>query len=102
MLSGRSLLTSGLPGRRLLEVHHRRERLVVNDHKLRSVVCKVAILGNDHGHRLAGVSRLGRRNRELLGNLLLVGDKGVRDRKRSADHRLEVGGDEHRNHALGR
>ena len=73
MLSGRSLFTSGLPGcHRLLEVHHRGERLVVDNDQLRGIVGQVPIIGDHHRDRLPGIGGLLGCDRELLGHLLLV------------------------------
>ncbi len=87
---------------RLLEVHHRGKRLIVDNHKLRSVVGEVSIIGDDHGHRLARVCDFVGCDRELVRHLLLVGDKRVGDWEWRVDDGLEVRGGEHRDNALRR
>ena len=81
---------------RLLHVHDGWERLVVDYDQLGCIVCEVSILSDHHRDRLAGVGDLVCRDGELLGHLLLVGDKGVADRQRPEDDAFEVGGGEHR------
>ena len=77
---------------RLLHVHDGWERLVVDYDQLGCIVCEVSILSDHHRDRLAGVGDLVCRDGELLGHLLLVGDKGVADRQRPEDDAFEVGG----------
>ena len=86
----------------LFDVHHRGKRLVVDNNQLGGIVGQVPIIGDHHRDRLPGIRGLLGCDRELLGHLLLVGDKRVGDRKRPEDDALEVGGGEDRDHPLRR
>ena len=79
---------------RLLEIHHSGERLVVHDNELGRIIGKVSIFRDHHRHRLACIDDLVLGDRELVGHLLLIGDKGIGDREGGVDVGLEVGGGE--------
>ena len=95
-VAGSSWMTVGLPGHRELGIHHRGERIVRDDDRMRRVARQVAIPGDDDRDRLADVAHA------ALGDGAML-----RRRERRADrHRREELGDqlagEHSLHALHR
>ena len=62
-------------GQRVLESDGRRELLVVDDDRLHRVACRDAGLGNHDRHGIAHVTHLVDRNRPVLRDLDVVGDR---------------------------
>ena len=79
---------AGLQG--LLQVHHRRQGLVVHRDQRGGVGRAVLGLCDHHGHRLTLEADLLLGEREPVGHRLLLRHKGRRDRHRARDHLLDV------------
>ena len=76
--------------RRVLEVDDRRQRVVVDDHRLDRVARRVAALGQDDGDDLADVVHLAAGEREVRRVVHVVGDR-PRARQRRGPLVVEVG-----------
>jgi hypothetical protein len=66
---------------RLLEVHDRRQRLVLGDHRLGGIVGGVLAAGQHHRHRVADVTDLADRERQMRRRFHIGSDRpGARQR----------------------
>jgi hypothetical protein len=84
---------------RLLQVHYRRKRLVVDLDRGRGVCRLVELFGQDDGQRLPLVDRLAGADRKLIRDLLLVGYTGAPHWQRALENLPEVLGEVHGVHA---
>jgi hypothetical protein len=79
---------------RVLQVDHRRQRVVVDHHGLEGVGHRSAALAHHHRHDVAGVAGLVERDREVLGVAHVLGDR-PRARHGGGPVVAQVGAGEH-------